>query len=957
MTLEGGGGGGIVSAITDPISSALGTDGGGGGILGALADVDKAVGDTVPGGWGTIAAVAVPYLAPELIALQAGTAAVPLTAGQAAAVAAGTSAATGAIRGDDPEDILKNAALAGGTSYGLNTLFGDAGYIPDEGSPYIDGTPPPSYRPNYVPDEGSPYIDGTPPPNYSPPPSYTPDEASPYIDGTPPADVIPPDLSVFNPYIDSPDGLTQLGYSPDQLAAITSSSTPSTLSQEEQYEKFYKEFLNNPQNPRPGFFQDPLQNITNKASDTYDYLRNAPENAYKYLRDTPIKEMGSDLYDFAGRNKLELGLGALALSSMGGQQPQPQGQPTAADSRYTGGYGSSGGVASPYLLRNRVTASNIYDYENPYDRYATVNSRYAKGGEVKHFAFGGISNAITRFTQPIEKAIVQPIGQALPFLKDVAPYAGILAAPFIANPAMAVGVGALSSGFGRPGTGFDMKRALMGGIAAYGASTLGAGLEAAGATPTVATPTLNLDADVMASTNAFSPQPTSLENAISKTEFTPKSFFRDTDAMQKGVGNLLSSNSDAATKAFATQAGTFKSGIPLVMGTSGMMAIDEANKMREEAERSAGVGRQEQADMLARISKGRKRAEEAVRANPYMYAEGGPVPGIASQLGGSMSKFEPGNGPPPGMTWSETQGKFMPSDSVVGAMPSGNMPLPQQQPYMPIVGNQGMRLNQREYEMANPDKPTDLDYKSGSPTSNLPPGFIPPDGPATAALEDFYNPQTKQRVTVGSGGYTPASGFYNVTGLPVNRYPTPTVRPPDAATGYRPPPIPQNQFLIERMLNNRNIYSQPPSRMQPIPMGGLSSLMQRQRFMPRRTFAMGGQVDDELGGDYSAMGMDQGNMQKGLFGIGYAECGTPRFLSGGGDGMSDSIPATIGGTQEARLADGEFVIPADVVSHLGNGSSKAGAKQLYSMMDRVRKARTGNEKQGRQIKPTKLMPA
>jgi hypothetical protein len=83
----------------------------------------------------------------------------------------------------------------------------------------------------------------------------------------------------------------------------------------------------------------------------------------------------------------------------------------------------------------------------------------------------------------------------------------------------------------------------------------------------------------------------------------------------------------------------------------------------------------------------------------------------------------------------------------------------------------------------------------------------------------------------------------------------------------------------------------------------------------------------------------------------------PRFLSGGGDGMSDSIPATIGGTQEARLADGEFVIPADVVSHLGNGSSKAGAKQLYSMMDRVRKARTGNEKQGRQIKPKKMMPA
>jgi hypothetical protein len=91
--------------------------------------------------------------------------------------------------------------------------------------------------------------------------------------------------------------------------------------------------------------------------------------------------------------------------------------------------------------------------------------------------------------------------------------------------------------------------------------------------------------------------------------------------------------------------------------------------------------------------------------------------------------------------------------------------------------------------------------------------------------------------------------------------------------------------------------------------------------------------------------------------MGFASGGMlPRFLSGGGDGMSDSIRANIEGTQEARLADGEFVIPADVVSHLGNGSSKAGAKQLYDMMNRVRKARTGNPKQGREIKPTKLMP-
>jgi hypothetical protein len=81
------------------------------------------------------------------------------------------------------------------------------------------------------------------------------------------------------------------------------------------------------------------------------------------------------------------------------------------------------------------------------------------------------------------------------------------------------------------------------------------------------------------------------------------------------------------------------------------------------------------------------------------------------------------------------------------------------------------------------------------------------------------------------------------------------------------------------------------------------------------------------------------------------------MLKGGGDGMSDSIPATIEGKRPAQLATDEFVVPADVVSHLGNGSSDAGAKVLYAMMDRVRQARTGNPHQGKQINPNKYMPA
>ena len=82
-----------------------------------------------------------------------------------------------------------------------------------------------------------------------------------------------------------------------------------------------------------------------------------------------------------------------------------------------------------------------------------------------------------------------------------------------------------------------------------------------------------------------------------------------------------------------------------------------------------------------------------------------------------------------------------------------------------------------------------------------------------------------------------------------------------------------------------------------------------------------------------------------------------KYLDGKTDGMADEVPARIDGVQEARLSDGEFVIPADVVSHLGNGNSDAGAKVLESMMARVRKARTGNTKQGKEINPRDFLPA
>ena len=104
-------------------------------------------------------------------------------------------------------------------------------------------------------------------------------------------------------------------------------------------------------------------------------------------------------------------------------------------------------------------------------------------------------------------------------------------------------------------------------------------------------------------------------------------------------------------------------------------------------------------------------------------------------------------------------------------------------------------------------------------------------------------------------------------------------------------------------------------------------------------------------------GLTAEDVQQALGQYGYAQGGNVNgyYLGGSTDGMADQIPASIDNAQPAALSDGEFVIPADVVSHLGNGNSDSGAKQLYGMMDKIRKARTGTKEQGRQIEPQKFL--
>jgi hypothetical protein len=121
-----------------------------------------------------------------------------------------------------------------------------------------------------------------------------------------------------------------------------------------------------------------------------------------------------------------------------------------------------------------------------------------------------------------------------------------------------------------------------------------------------------------------------------------------------------------------------------------------------------------------------------------------------------------------------------------------------------------------------------------------------------------------------------------------------------------------------------------------------------------------GQNDGGGGGEANGglMSMARGGMAQ-QFNLGdYSDGG--RLLRGPGDGVSDSIPASIGGKRPARLADGEFVVPARIVSELGNGSTEAGARKLYAMMDRIQSARRGTVGKGRVAKNSrseKYLPA
>jgi hypothetical protein len=209
---------------------------------------------------------------------------------------------------------------------------------------------------------------------------------------------------------------------------------------------------------------------------------------------------------------------------------------------------------------------------------------------------------------------------------------------------------------------------------------------------------------------------------------------------------------------------------------------------------------------------------------------------------------------------------------------------------------------------------------------------------------DFGDPEDPRNPNYGNEGraYSGRNAIDPVTGSPINA----KVGVPNRS--LKPNPL---KGLADAAKRNPDLMKM----LLGAGLGGLLGYMGRPKGIKPKGM-QGGSLGLSQGQVYGALKGKPVQRAEGGEIDGYARGGGLSYLKSAEDGMADKIPATIDNKQPAKLSGGEFVIPADVVSHLGNGNSEAGAKQLYDMMDRIRHARTGTKQQGKQVNPAKFTP-
>ena len=285
---------------------------------------------------------------------------------------------------------------------------------------------------------------------------------------------------------------------------------------------------------------------------------------------------------------------------------------------------------------------------------------------------------------------------------------------------------------------------------------------------------------------------------------------------------------------------------------------------------------------------------------------GGPTPATVTTPGGDVSLASNYTGPTPTTTLPSGDISLAPSYTGPGSNLAGAPGSP-----APIFS--------ADTSGALPSNLAKTGADMAPITSSGAPQMAPMAGPQA---EPFANMPGKDIFKYGYSALAGSSGF---------------AQPEPGEQGYTPYARPQYRYSYET-----GKYERLPDKV--MAGGGLAAFKQGGKAKKRSL--TGPAPYDFQGRDETLLQSVEKNFAKG-----------GRFLVGDGDGMSDDIPAVIADKQPARLADGEFVIPADVVSHLGNGSSKAGAEKLHEMMNRIRKERTGREKQAPAVKANKYMPA
>jgi hypothetical protein len=600
-----------------------------------------------------------------------------------------------------------------------------------------------------------------------------------------------------------------------------------------------------------------------------------------------------------------------------------------------------------------------------------------------------LSKAATDVLQPVEKAVVQPVGKGLAsFDKAVGNTipggwgtVGMAAASMIPGmqPIAMAGLGALNgSGVLRKGGSFNLQGAMMGGAMAYGMSSLAQ--YAQGAVPTdiptvdaagnltAPPPNVMPQGDAISSLNAsqgWTGAGASTPSAIPTSAINAANVANPATLASTDVGAL-----NALTKSMEAGAGSGLQVAPQpsiasnIMGGNFGYAADQIGTGISNAASNIGNTASNAYDSLANLG------EKAISPSTYTDAARGYGENVAKTGEGIKNLFGAGE-----MTASQasklaaanaaSQGLTSPG-MAVGATLYGGMglaALDEQRKYLE-ESKKANAISEAEYNSALSEinRSADVARKavSDSPFSTNPDRSYTPTSnlyEEENADDNLYERLTGQNRLYAMGGqvsptsdmdqYTPS---YAVGGQ-IGNNPYANVTTADS---------PLEGMNVDNQNNGiktmANVNPAGNAMMQSNPAYN-SSIDQYNR--------VNGNSQESSSNGYPNAGLYGGSGSSGAlplegqYGIVKMAVGgmPPRFLSGGGDGMSDSIPASINGKQEARLADGEFVIPADVVSHLGNGSSKAGAKQLYSMMDKVRSARTGTKQQGKQINPRKYLAA